>query len=134
MPLIPAVGGRDRQISMSLSQPGLHSEHQNSQGCTVRPCLQNKVIFQTWSQGKWNIKTEPTPKTEQTWAKEMAQWVAIKPDHLSWIPGTTHMLKEKTNSHKLFSNILTLTYNRTYGLIGTNFLVGEKKSQTSKML
>lgn len=88
MPLIPAVGGRDRQISMSLSQPGLHSEHQNSQGCTVRPCLKNKVICQTWSQGKWNIKTEPTPKTEQTWAKEMAQWVAIKPDHLSWIPGT----------------------------------------------
>lgn len=44
------------------------------------------------------------------------------------------MLKEKTNSHKLFSDILTLTYNKAYGLIGRNFLVGEKKSQTSKML
>jgi hypothetical protein len=42
-PLIPALG-RQRQVELcEWGQPGLHSEHQDSQGYKVRPCL--------WGQG-----------------------------------------------------------------------------------
>lgn len=41
-PLIPVLVGRYRWISVSLGQPGLHSEFQNSQSHVERPYLKTK--------------------------------------------------------------------------------------------
>jgi hypothetical protein len=57
MPSIPALG-RQRQADLGVrGQPGLHSEFQNSQGSTEKPCLKKQTTTT-----KTNKQTNKKPK------------------------------------------------------------------------
>jgi hypothetical protein len=90
-PLIPALG-KQRQVDLLvLSQPGLHSEFQDSQGYTEKPCLQNKT--------KQN-KKQTNQNSPEFWVSPLGGTLNI---HLPPVVRNTSVEPERSVGHFVLS-------------------------------